>query len=38
MLKLKKISYKDVLKAKTRDYLDKTRKHNPLKKTEFNLD
>ena len=34
----KKISYKDVLKSlKTRDYLDKTRKHNPLKKTKDSI-
>ncbi len=34
----KKISYKDVLKSlKIRDYLDKTRKHNPLKKTKDSI-
>ena len=37
-VKIKKISYKDVLKSlKIRDYLDKTRKHNPLKKTKDSI-
>ena len=34
----RKISYKDVLKSlKNRDYLDKNRKHSPLKKTKDSI-
>ena len=34
----KKISYKDVLKSlKKRDYLDKNRRHSPLKKTKDSI-
>ena len=34
----KKISYKDVLKSlKNRDFLDKNRQHNPLKKTKDSI-
>ena len=35
--KLKNISYKKVLKSLKKDYLDKNRKHSPLKKTKDSI-